>query len=145
MWTVFIIFAVATILFFVFKVMGMNRQALFGRDGSGSLDYSVSAEDIHNISFDEAISEAIASGNYRLAIRLLYLQTLKKLSEKGIITWQINKTNSDYLKEVSQQKWSPLFSSITNNFDYTWYGEMPVDKEHFEEVRQQFTTLNNEL
>lgn len=140
-----IIFGVSAIIFFVVKVMGMNKDGLLGRSSKDSLDYSVSADDIHSISFNEAIQEAIATGNYRLAVRLLYLQSLKKLSDKGFIEWKINKTNSDYLKEIHDRQWAPLFKSLTYNFDYTWYGEVPVSKERFEAVHQQFQSFNNQL
>lgn len=140
-----IIFGVSAIIFFVVKVMGMNKDGLLGRSSKDSLDYSVSADDIHSISFNEAIQEAIATGNYRLAVRLLYLQSLKKLSDKGFIEWKINKTNSDYLKEIQDRQWAPLFKSLTYNFDYTWYGEVPVSKERFEAVHQQFQSFNNQL
>jgi hypothetical protein len=140
-----IVFGVSMIIFFVVKVMGMNKNGFLGRSSKDTLDYTISADDIHSISFNEAIQDAIATSNYRLAIRLLYLQSLKKLSDKGFIDWKINKTNSDYLKETNDKQWAHLFKTLTYNFDYTWYGEMPVNKERFEAVHQQFQTFNNQL
>jgi hypothetical protein len=145
MWTVFIILGVAVLTFFVLKVMGMNKSSFFGRRGLNDLNYTISSEDIHGISFDEAIQQAIASSNFRLAVRLLYLQSLKKLSDNGYINWQLNKTNTDYLQETSGKKWHALFSSLTYKFEYTWYGESQVDKERFGLVQQQFVQFNNQL
>jgi hypothetical protein len=142
---VFIVVGVALISFFVVKVMGMNKDGLLGRSSKANLDYTVSAHDIHSISFDEAIQEAITEGNYRFATRLLYLQTLKRLADKDLIQWKINKTNSDYQDEVNHREWAPLFKSLTYNFDYTWYGEMPINKERFEAVHEQFQSFNNQL
>ena len=145
MWMLFILFAVSVITFFVLKLIGMNRQALFSRDNKASIDYNVSSDNIHAIDFDNAIEEAKETANYRLAIRLLYLQSLKKLSDKNLIDWKSNKTNSDYLREVSTFNWSSLFSKLTYSFDYTWYGEMPVTKETFSEVNENFKTFYNQL
>jgi hypothetical protein len=145
MWTVFIVIGVATITYFVLKVMGMNKGGLFGRSSKESLNYTISSDDIHGISFEEAIQQAIASSNFRLAIRLLYLQSLKKLSDSGYINWQLNKTNTDYLQETRDKKWHSLFSSLTYNFEYTWYGETPINKERFNVVQEQFTQFNNQL
>ncbi len=125
--------------------MAMNKGGMFGRSSSDKIDYTISADDIHGISFDEAIQQAIASSNFRLAIRLLYLQSLKKLSDNGYINWQINKTNTDYLQETSDKKWHSLFSSLTLTFEYTWYGEAVVSKERFNIVQQQFNQFNNQL
>jgi hypothetical protein len=145
MWTVFIIVGVAVIAYFIFKVVGMKEGGLFGRSSKDSLDYSISSDDIHRISFEEAIQDAIASSNFRLAIRLMYLQSLKKLSDSGYINWQLNKTNTDYLQETRDKKWHYLFSSLTYNFEYTWYGETAINKDRFGVVQQQFQQFNNQL
>ena len=144
-WTIVTILAVAAIVFFVVKVMGMKDGGLFGRNSNGDLPFTTSSEDINNISFDEAIREAIENRNFRLAIRLLYLQSLKQLSDKGYIEWQINKTNSDYIMEVAGKPWQSLFKKLTYNFEYTWYGEMNIDNEHFQNLNMQFQQFNNQL
>jgi hypothetical protein len=144
-WSLLIILAVAIISFFVFKVMGIKEGGMFGRRSKENLNYSISSDDIHGISFEEAIENAIASSNFRLAVRLLYLQSLKKLSDRGYIEWQLNKTNIDYLQETKEKAWHSLFSSLTYNFEYTWYGEATVNKEKFQVVQQQFHQFNNQL
>ena len=145
LWTVLIIIGVAVIAYFVMKVMGMKEGGLFGRSSNENLNYTISSDDIHVISFEEAIQEAIATSNFRLAIRLLYLQSLKKLSDHGYINWQLNKTNTDYLGETRDKKWYSLFLSLTQNFEYTWYGEAKVNSENFNVVQQQFIQFNNQL
>ena len=144
-WTVLSLVALVIIGFFVWKVMGMNKEGLFARRTEGGLDYAIGEDDIHNISFDEAIQAAINSGNYRQAIRLLYLQSLKTLSDKAFIDWQINKTNSDYLIEVKERPWNSLFRSLTHSFEYTWYGEMAIEKDDFVNMQAQFQQLKNQL
>ena len=144
-WTVLIIIGIAVITFFVMKVMGMKDGGLFGRSSRDHLNYTISSDDINAISFEDAIRQAIDSSNFRLAIRLLYLQSLKKLSDRGYINWQLNKTNTDYLYETSDKNWHSLFSSLTHNFEYTWYGETPVNQERFIAVQQQFIQFNNQL
>jgi len=143
-WTIGVIAALAILTYFVVKVTGMNRTTLFARKDT-TLAYSEGGDNIHDISFNQAIEDAIASGNFRLALRLLYLQTLKQLSDTNQIDWQINKTNSDYLHETSGKSWASLFKNLTFNFEYAWYGEMPVAREHFTELQQQFIQLNNQL
>jgi hypothetical protein len=125
--------------------MGIKEGGMFGRRSKENLIYSISSDDIHGISFEEAIENAIASSNFRLAVRLLYLQSLKKLSDRGYIEWQLNKTNIDYLQETKEKAWHSLFSSLTYNFEYTWYGEATVNKEKFQVVQQQFHQFNNQL
>jgi hypothetical protein len=144
-WSVLIAVGVCVLAWFIYKVMQMNKAGLFARSSNNGLDFTVGDEDIHQIDFDSAINAAIEKGNYRLAIRLLYLQSLKILSDRNIIDWKINKTNNDYVREVSDKKWQPLFSKLTYQFEYAWYGETAIEKDKFESVNQQFKQLHNQL
>lgn len=144
-WTIICLIAAAIIAFFIWRVVGMNKSRLFARKAEGGLQYSIGEENIHNISFDDAILQAINSGNYRQAIRLLYLQSLKTLSDKELIHWQINKTNSDYLTEVKDKPWSRLFRSLTHHFEYIWYGEMTIEKDDFATMQIKYQQLKNQL
>ncbi|HEX8462475.1 MAG TPA: DUF4129 domain-containing protein [Segetibacter sp.] len=123
----------------------MTQGGLFGRTNNSPLSYDISSEDIHAINFDDAITDAIFKANFRLALRLLYLQSLKNLSDKGYINWQINKTNSDYLAEVYNKPWHSIFKSLTNRFEYTWYGERMIGKDDFDVLLAQFKQFNRQL
>lgn len=144
-WTILIASGIAAIMFFVIKVMGMSSAGLFARAGTNGLPYTAHAEDINRISFDDAIKEAIENRNYRMATRLLYLQSLKQLADKGYIQWQLNKTNSDYIMEVSGKPWQFLFKKLTYSFEYTWYGEMNLANDEFQHLQLQFQQFNNQL
>ncbi|MDB5191401.1 MAG: hypothetical protein JWQ96_964 [Segetibacter sp.] len=145
LWAIFIVFGLAVILYFVFKVMKMNKAGLFGRRAGSGLDYDISTEDINQISFDEAIREAIEDRNYRLAVRLMYLKSLKLLADRGLIDWKENKTNTEYLSELSGKPFQPVFNTLTNHFEYTWYGEVAVEKGKFENMHQQFQEFYKQL
>lgn len=144
-WTILIGAGIAAIVFFVIKVMGMSSGGLFSRTGGDGLPYTTETEDINRISFDDAIKEAIESRNFRMATRLLYLQSLKRLADKGYIQWQLNKTNSDYISEVNGKPWLSLFKKLTYNFEYTWYGEMNLANDEFQNLQVQFQQFNNQL
>src|SRR6266542_2156203 len=82
---------IAAVAFFIMKVMNMNRMNLFKATSQSNTAYTIEDENIYAISFDTAIQQALQEGNYRLAIRLLYLQNLKILADKNFIVWQPNK------------------------------------------------------
>ena len=48
--------------------------------------------------------EALAAGNFSLAVRLYYLQVIKTLSEQNAIAWSREKTNRDYLHETREHR-----------------------------------------
>lgn len=136
---------IGTVAFFIFRVMHMSRMNLFAGESEKIMRYSVEDENIHAISFDAAIQQAIENGNYRLAIRFLYLQSLKLLSDKNIINWQPDKTNSAYLHEISKPAILHPFRNMTEVFEYTWYGNLAVSRENFSEMREEFTRFQSQL
>lgn len=83
--------------------------------------------------------------NYRLAVRLLYLQTLKHLSDKEIIDWQPNKTNLAYVAEVQNGQGYEEFTPLTHQFEYVWYGDFKLDKSAYEHIQLAFQQFNNRL
>ena len=136
---------IGAILFFVFKITRMNRLAMFAKDSVSNLPYDINSEDINAIPFDEAISEALKNGNYRLAIRLLYLQNLKILADRNLILWQPNKTNTDYWRELKNESLKQSFKNATNIFEYAWYGSHTVSSNDFSVMKDELTNFQNRL
>ena len=95
--------------------------------------------------FSKLISMALASKNYRLAIRYQYLQLLQKMSLKGIIEFTPDKTNHEYVTELAGKSYKKDFAAITLQYEYAWYGEFEIDEHTYEKVQQEFKKLNNIL
>src|SRR5210317_1771634 len=55
---------------------------------------------IRNSDLNTLLNEAIASSNYRNAVRYYYLLVLKKLDLARIILWEQQKTNEDFIREI---------------------------------------------
>jgi hypothetical protein len=138
--------ASSIVVYFVIKLTGMNNTGLFGKASKAHpFGYSVSEEDIHSINFDAAIQEAVDHANFRLAVRLLYLQSLKNLADGGLIQWKINKTNIAYVQELSGSKYHQSFYGLTEQFENNWYGDLPINENEFANVRNQFNNFNRQL
>jgi len=137
--------AIALIGLFVWKITQMNRTSMFGRNATEQIVYTVTDDNIHTIHFESAIQQAIGQENYRLATRLLYLQTLKQLADKGLIQWQLNKTNTAYLAEMKTHPANDMFVQLTHHFDYVWYGETLLEKEQFLQIQLLFHQFKEKL
>ncbi len=109
---------------------------------SGGLDYENVGENIHEINFDAAVDEAITQRNFRLAVRLLYLQTLKHLTDAGQIDYKSDKTNRQYVYELAISPFQSDFENLTRQFEFVWYGDFPVDETKFDQLREQFRVFN---
>jgi hypothetical protein len=121
------------IIFFLYK----KRPELFMRSKKTSkIPYSVEEENIHKIDFDSEISKSLANENYRLAIRLVYLQTLRHLSDNKLIDWQIHKTPTEYLFEIKDKEIKQPFRKLTNHFLQVRYGNYPASLPLYETMRE---------
>ena len=137
--------AVFLIALFIFQLRKMNASGLFGAAKTGRINYAVSEDDINSIDFELELGRAIESRDYRLAIRLYYLSTLKRLSDQSLIDWQIDKTNISYVEELQSDSLRERFRNLTAGFENHWYGNIAVSQEEFNAVRSSFESFNREL
>ena len=95
------------------------------------------AEDI-----DRLIGTAVHDGRFRDAVRFLYLRSLADLRDAKIIEWQVDKTDSDYVRDV-RGRWehAEAFAAAVRHFQYVWYGEHAINEDGFATVREQFDAL----
>ncbi|WP_308991181.1 hypothetical protein QLS71_002125 [Mariniflexile litorale] len=99
-------------------------------------------ENIKDVNFDHLIEAALKENNYRLATRYLYLKSLKLLTNKNIIEWHYDKTNSDYINEIKDEHTKSVFKRISYLYDYVWYGEFPIDEAIYTKNQSDFDKLN---
>jgi hypothetical protein len=102
-------------------------------------------EDIFAINYQKEIDKAAANGNYRLAVRLMFLRLLKNMSERNIIQYKQDKTNLDYLLQLHPTRYYNNFFRITRNYEYSWYGQFEVSEEAYRIIRNDFDQFDNEL
>lgn len=95
--------------------------------------------------YESHIQQAIAEGKLRLAVRLMYLQTIRVLADKEIIIYSKDKTNAAYLRSLSQTQWHKPFARLTVDYEYIWYGEVPLNGDQFSTIQGQFKQFLNEL
>ncbi|AMC10394.1 hypothetical protein Lupro_03625 [Lutibacter profundi] len=89
------------------------------------------------------IQQAIQQKNYRLAVRYYYLNVLKQLENNELIIWEQQKTNEDYIKEISQKNIQHSFVNLTRLYDFVWYGNFVINETEFARVEQDFIEANN--
>lgn len=134
------------VIYIILKLLGINAWHIFKKNPKQvPIPYDESIENIHEISFDTAIEDALAIKNYRLAVRLLYLRSLKQLSDHNLINWRIEKTNSAYINELTNVAQRRQFIIVTRQFEYIWYGDFPVDGESYQKINTTFQEFKQQL
>jgi len=135
---IFWIMAIALFGYLVYRLFLSNSSFLSRNRKNIASDLAVVEEENANDP-DSLLRNAIKNGNYRLAVRYLYLQSLKRLSEKKFIEINTNKTNYEYVTEIRRHRFANEFASLTLQYEYVWYGEYPLDERLFEQIQNGFT------
>jgi hypothetical protein len=140
------LFCGGVVLFVILQLLKADKSWFMQRS-SKNLKVKIEEieQNIHEMDLDELIKEAIAQKNYRRAVRLLYLKSLKELNKKNFIEWSNQKTNSDYLSELKPGPLKKSFKSNTLIFEYIWYGDFSIDEQLLEKVKVSFDNFINEI
>jgi hypothetical protein len=134
------------LLFFAFSVMKIDVRGIFSKKArSTEVPYDELPEDIEEMDFEQLIRQAKQKKQYRRAVRLLYLETLKTLTRQQLIHWQPNKTNHDYLEELKGAACYQDFFDLTLRFEYVWYGDFPIGEAGFSNTEKTFQHFQLQL
>jgi len=138
--------AIGITVFAIVKIVGMEKVMLWIKGNKSGLgEFSVSEEDIHGINFEKEISTAVVQKNFREAIRLMYLQSLKKLSDRELIHWSPSKTNIDYSRELAATAYTDHFQQLTRFYEYAWYGEFMPAEDDYKKIAGIFHHFNKKV
>jgi len=101
--------------------------------------------DAETLTADSAFNRAqeySGSGDYRTAVRYLYLSLLLMLEERGWLRYDRAKTNREYLRSVAQQpELAATLRDIIDVFDRVWYGFQPLDETAYARYAAQVKEL----
>ncbi len=130
--------------FLLYHFLKTENGPLFQKEDSKKV--KITAETVDETTgkdqIQKLIDSAIAAGEYRVAVRLLFLKTLRGLDDKALIKWKKGKTNSDYVSELTDKKIKSSFQEATRIYEYVWYGEFELEsKDEFKTIHQQFQQL----
>ncbi len=96
-------------------------------------------EEIKAMDIDSALEAALKNKDYRLAYRLRYLAVLKKLIDRNFIYYRKERTNFEYLMQLSGKSVYEPFRLLTLNFDGIWYGDLQMDEQLYFSLEKYFT------
>lgn len=113
-----------------------GKKVIFGEE----IDETTTANDLA----DQARRLA-AGGDYRGAIRRLFVALIYQLDERELVRLCPNATNREYLALVRKyDRLHPVMASLADTFELVWYGEMAVDRvayDSFEKMHTQATRI----
>ena len=129
-----LVLVTAVLLFILVRSMKKKKPQQTGLDESGGLSQQPLEHDAMSALSKPpetwaGLADALAAkGEYRDAIRHLYLALLSRLHRDGVIDYDPTLSNWEYLfafKGASTLK--AAFKELTRRFDFAWYGNLGVD------------------
>jgi hypothetical protein len=130
----------------ILKVNNINPIALFrGKNRTLQPAFEIGKENIGQMDFAVLIAQATKQGNYRLAIRYHYLQTLAMLAMAGKIRPRDEKTNREYISELGNGETRNSFARLVYGFEFIWYGEFVPDEVQYLRLKMAFVSFQEGL
>jgi hypothetical protein len=143
-WALFVLL-IGFLLMLVLYTLGINPFRKKKNGQSIPIDLETIAEHLDEADLDPYLMEAIKSGNYKLAIRLYYLQIIQRLNFSGKIRWKRHKTNKHYLNEMRAQPDFQTFKSITLTYEKSWFGPDNLNQVQYEQISPVFINYAKNL
>ena len=120
---IYIVIALAFIALIAF-ILYRYQFKLFGRAGKVTNEDD-EEDNIYGVDFDAVYAKAMAQKDYYKAVRIVYLRTLRWLSDGNKISWQLYKTPTQYTREYL----SVEFERMTTAFMRVRYGNYQASEE----------------
>ena len=145
-WLFYLALALA-VIYLVYILLNEGGTGLFSSNQNRKLNNheDITAENIEHADIHALIKNAENNKDYRLATRYYYLLVLKTLSLKNHIKFEDDKTNNEYLNEISNKPFSKTFAYTSYLYNYIWYGEFPLNIEKYNKAKSNFVTLLNQV
>lgn len=143
-----IFFWIIALSFIIFICYRLFRNGQFAKK-TYKLKENPRGEDVNPLYEDDEftglINEAESGGDFNLATRYLYLQTLRKLADKDLVAYSPDKTNNRYVAELAGKNYQSDFSALTVNYDYLWYGKFSITREKYLHLKDQFSQFSSKI
>ena len=137
----FYLLVILAVIWIIYRLVVVNSLFVFNsrkKDHAHDLEDEIALEG----NIRERIDAAVRNGDYRLATRLLYIDTLQWLDQLQLIRYKADSTNQEYVQQMDRTPRGRAFRQLTRVFDYVWYGQFPVSREKFEVIRENFKSFN---
>lgn len=131
------------VVFIVVRILVRHkgRWLLDKKNEELTLDIYDTENMIEKADFRQLIAEHEQKGDTRSCVRLYFLLTLKVLKNNDLINWLPDKTNSEYLNEITDQVLRNQFSYLSYLYEYVWYGEFTLENDDYLKAKSAFENL----
>ncbi len=91
---------------------------------------------------DKAINRFTEEGDFRMAVRYMYIRLIRVAFEKNSISFKSSSTNSEIVEAFRDPQQSRDFRLLATAYEYVFYGGFAPAREQFDVLQQKFSAFH---
>ncbi len=137
---------IIALVFLLWKIFGNAKFLKNQKIKGGEFSFLDDAEEnLEESDLERFLRDALEKKQYKVAVRIYYLMSIKELMQQNFIVWKKNKTNFEYLTEMRERKEFEHFRSLTRAFEIVWYGDVEIEEKEFIVLSPSFSNFINSI
>jgi hypothetical protein len=143
-WILFL-FVIAIIFYGIYLLAKENNFKWLSRKSKqGSPEVNLRGKE-QPLDYEDAIRKYQSEGNYRMAVRNMYLRLIYTVNSKNIIHIGDSFTNSEMMRAFGTHPQAAEFRFLATAYEYVYYGEFMMTPEIFEGLKKRFDIFQQKL
>jgi hypothetical protein len=130
----------------IILILGFVLQQLAGgfvEEASREFEDDLEGEVTTSRSAYQRARQLSQGGDYRSAVRYLYLSSLLLLEERRLLRYDRAKTNREYLRDLSEHpELEDVLEDVVGVYDRVWYGYQDLEEEDFDRFSERVSDLS---
>lgn len=145
-WLSYVITTLSVVALLIILIyLSRNIMAEFAGQAQLDLDHGNGDELLTADSALERARTLSSSGDYRTAVRYLYLSSLLLLDERGLLRYDRSRTNREYLRNVAHlPQLAAILREVIEIFDRVWYGFQELDETTYSRYEARVAELRRQ-
>ncbi|ATL46410.1 hypothetical protein COR50_04035 [Chitinophaga caeni] len=136
----FIVASIVLIVVIVYNSRGTLRR-IFKSSKNNTFSAAGVPDAESKVDYRSLADAAMKEAHWAEAVRYLYLYTLQVLASSQKLILHKDKTNRDYVNELSGTELQMPFLALTRQYEITWFGKKNVDEARFSDIRFSFQSF----
>lgn len=129
----------------VYVVISRTWQIL-RKNSSGTGGVSKSSRIFDSADWKKEASDLAAKADWRYGCRALYMSSLRKLDEAGVLSFGPSRTNYEYWYALQKEKTiQKLFREMANVIDESWFGNRNAGQSDFDNCSNLLAQIESEI
>jgi len=135
----------AVILYGIYLLARENNFRWFSRSVKQSHQEESTSLGAGPIDYDEAIRKYQTEGNYRFAVRYLFLRLIHSVTDKNIIQIRDSTTNTEIGRAFGQHPLASQFRYLATAYEFIYFGDFNLNKEIFDSLKIKFELFQEKI